>query len=70
MPTYEYRCGNYLCKHQFDVFQQITEKPGAVCPECDCWTSMRLISGGAGIIFKGKGWPGKSILRGEQNESE
>jgi putative FmdB family regulatory protein len=52
MPTYEYRCPN---GHQFDLFQKMSEAPGAQCPECGA-ESERLLSGGAGFLFKGNGF--------------
>jgi len=52
MPTYEYRCPN---GHQFDRFQKMSEAPGAQCPECGA-ESERLLSGGAGFLFKGNGF--------------
>lgn len=52
MPTYEYQCAN---GHAFEVFQKISEKPKAKCPECGAKAS-RVISGGAGLIFKGSGF--------------
>ena len=61
MPTYEYVCSK--CKHQFDVFQAITEKPLTVCPKDKCarkpWGKGKIKRGigtGAGIIFKGSGF--------------
>ncbi|MCQ9208843.1 MAG: zinc ribbon domain-containing protein [Omnitrophica bacterium] len=53
MPTYEYKCKK--CKHKFDAFQQITAKPLKSCPECK-GPVYRLISSGAGFIFKGSGF--------------
>ncbi|MGD8718146.1 MAG: zinc ribbon domain-containing protein [Candidatus Zixiibacteriota bacterium] len=53
MPTYEYECP--ACGCRFDKFQSITSKPGAKCPKCGA-KSKRLISGGAGVIFKGSGF--------------
>jgi len=53
MPTYEYECPKCGCR--FDKFQSITAKPNAKCPECGA-KCKRLISGGAGIIFKGSGF--------------
>ncbi len=50
MPTYDYECTK--CKHKFHLIQPITSKPAARCPKCRS-KSERLISGGAGIIFKG-----------------
>jgi len=52
MPTYDYRCPN---GHQFEVFQRISAAPGAECPDCG-EDSERMISGGAGLIFKGEGF--------------
>jgi putative FmdB family regulatory protein len=52
MPTYEYRCPN---GHQFDLFQKMSEEPGAQCPECG-QDSERILSGGAGFLFKGDGF--------------
>jgi len=52
MPTYEYRCPN---GHQFDLFQRMSDEPVGVCPECG-EKSERLISGGAGFLFKGEGF--------------
>lgn len=52
MPTYEYQCAK---GHQFEVFQKISDKPRAKCPTCGSRAS-RVISGGAGLIFKGSGF--------------
>lgn len=53
MPTYEYLCNK--CNLQFEKFQQITEDPIKKCPSC-AGPAERLISAGAGIIFKGSGF--------------
>ena len=52
MPTYEYRCP---AGHRFEIFQRITAEPGADCPECGA-AAERIISGGAGFLFKGDGF--------------
>lgn len=52
MPTYEYRCPN---GHAFDLFQRMSDEPGAACPECGT-AAERILSGGAGFIFKGDGF--------------
>lgn len=52
MPTYEYRCPQ---GHKFDLFQRISDEPGANCPECG-EAAERHISGGAGFLFKGDGF--------------
>jgi putative FmdB family regulatory protein len=61
MPTYEYVCEK--CGHQFEKFQSMADKPLAVCPKELCgqkrWGKGRvkkLISSGAGLIFKGSGF--------------
>ena len=53
MPTYEYECRK--CGHQFEKFQSITADPVKTCPKCRGKVA-RLLSGGAGIIFKGSGF--------------
>ena len=54
MPTYEYACD--ACGHEFEAFQGITEKPLRSCPTCRKRKVQRLISGGAGFLFKGSGF--------------
>ena len=53
MPTYEYRCRD--CGREFEVFQRMSDPPGAPCPDCGRGAE-RLISGGAGVLFKGDGF--------------
>jgi len=53
MPTYEYEC--LKCAHAFEEFKEITAAPRARCPLCR-GKVRRLISGGAGFVFKGSGW--------------
>jgi putative FmdB family regulatory protein len=52
MPTYEYRCPN---GHHFERFQKMSDEPRASCPECGV-ESERILSGGAGFLFKGEGF--------------
>jgi putative FmdB family regulatory protein len=52
MPTYEYRCPK---GHEFEKFQRISEPPVAQCPECGV-EAERLLSTGAGLLFKGSGF--------------
>ena len=54
MPTYEYRCE--ACSHQLEEFQSIKAAPLVKCPECGKKKLVRLISGGAAIVFKGSGF--------------
>ncbi|MFH1553125.1 MAG: FmdB family zinc ribbon protein [Candidatus Omnitrophota bacterium] len=53
MPTYNYRCEK--CQYHFEQFQSITDSPVKKCSRCK-GPVRRLISTGAGIIFKGKGF--------------
>jgi len=53
MPTYEYKCID--CGLVFEAFQNMKDKPLKKCPECN-GNVQRLISGGAGVIFKGSGF--------------
>ncbi len=52
MPTYEYRCPN---GHEFEQFQRMSEPPVAKCPVCGA-DAQRLLSAGAGLLFKGSGF--------------
>jgi putative FmdB family regulatory protein len=61
MPTYEYVCEK--CGHQFEKFQPMAARPLATCPEDLCpkkrWGKgkvKKMISSGAGLIFKGSGF--------------
>lgn len=53
MPTYAYRCPS--CEHEYEKFQKITDRSRKRCPNCG-GVGERLISGGAGIVFKGSGF--------------
>ena len=61
MPTYEYECQK--CNHRFELFQSIKSHPIKICPKDLCrlkrWGKgkvQRLLSAGAGLIFKGSGF--------------
>jgi len=55
MPTYEYECEK--CGKIFEVFQKITDKPLTACIDEACKGPVhRLLSGGAGFLFKGSGF--------------
>jgi putative FmdB family regulatory protein len=54
MPTYEYKCN--ACGHKFEVFHAMSAEPVKVCPKCRKKKVERLISAGAGFIFKGSGF--------------
>lgn len=53
MPTYDYECES--CEHRFEVFQSMKDDPVKNCPECG-GAVRRVVSGGAGIIYKGSGF--------------
>ncbi len=53
MPTYVYRCNE--CGHEFEEYQSIVDKPLDICPACKGKVE-RIISGGAGFLFKGSGF--------------
>ncbi len=54
MPTYEFRCPE---GHEFERFyRKVSDAPGQMeCPECGK-LSERVLSGGAGLLFKGSGF--------------
>ena len=61
MPTYEYECEK--CQHHFEKSQSIVDGPLRTCPQDLCrlkkWGKgkvRRLVSAGAGLIFKGSGF--------------
>jgi putative FmdB family regulatory protein len=61
MPTYQYHCTK--CDQEFDVFQSMTDNALTTCPKDLCrmgkWGKgkvKKLISAGAGLIFKGSGF--------------
>ncbi len=53
MPTYQYICND--CGHEFEEFQSISALPLTECPKCGGHVE-RVISGGAGFLFKGSGF--------------
>ena len=52
MPIYQYQCLN--CKHQFELKQNFSDEPMAVCPGCH-GVAHRLFSP-VPILFKGPGF--------------
>lgn len=73
MPTYQYKCD--ACGHEFEEFQKMSDHPIDTCPKCgDTGRVRRLISGGAGILFKGSGfyttdYRSESYKKAAQSES-
>jgi len=67
MPTYEYRCPK---GHLFEkTFSRITSQRHAKCPICGK-RAQRLISGGAGVHFKGSGFYATDYGRGGKRKGE
>ncbi|MCB0712243.1 MAG: zinc ribbon domain-containing protein [Ignavibacteriae bacterium] len=64
MPTYDYLCKK--CGHRFEHFQSITSDALTTCPISECIEEdaeakgtgavQRIVSGGAGLVFKGEGF--------------
>jgi putative FmdB family regulatory protein len=54
MPTYDYRCKS--CEHEFELFQNMSDRVKRKCPECGKNTLERLIGTGAAVLFKGSGF--------------
>lgn len=53
MPTYSYSCPQ--CGHTYEKLQKITDDTRAKCPKCGT-RGERVITGGAGLVFKGSGF--------------
>jgi len=75
MPTYEYECKK--CGHAFEEFQQMKDDALIDCPQPRCKGKLRkLLSGGAGLIFKGSGFyqtdykNSKSVESAKNNKAE
>ncbi|MDP2362068.1 MAG: zinc ribbon domain-containing protein [bacterium] len=62
MPTYEYSC--QACGHALEAFQPMTAEPLHDCPVCGAPSLRRLISRGAGMIFKGTGFHATDYRKG------
>ena len=54
MPTYDYTCD--ACEHAWEEFKSIKAAVTKKCPGCGKAKARRLISAGAGILFKGSGF--------------
>ena len=53
MPTYDYICEK--CNNRFEHFQKMSSEPLKKHPGCS-GNVKRVVSGGAGLIFKGSGF--------------
>jgi putative FmdB family regulatory protein len=67
MPTYHYRCPS--CSHEFERFHKMSVKVAPKCPKCARRTE-RVISGGAGLVFKGSGFYITDYKRSEKKPGE
>ncbi len=54
MPNYDYRCTS--CGHLEEIFQSMSESSLTKCPNCGKDTFERIVTGGAGVLYKGEGW--------------
>src|SRR5438105_1363945 len=54
MPNYDYHCSN--CGYTEEISQRISEAALTKCPNCGKETFHRVITGGAGVLYKGEGW--------------
>ncbi|MBI4397951.1 MAG: zinc ribbon domain-containing protein [Candidatus Omnitrophica bacterium] len=66
MPNYDYECGHCGI---FEKFQAMSDAPLARCPKCK-GPVKRLISGGAGVIFKGTGFYATDYRAPQKPESK
>lgn len=66
MPTYQYLC--QFCGFEFDKYQSFSEDPVKVCPECGKESVEKIISGGAGVMFKGGGFYETDYKRGKGSD--
>ncbi len=64
MPTYEYKREDGTV---FEMFQGINDEPLTTCPETG-QNVKRLITGGAGVVYKGDGWYVTDYKRKEEQQ--
>jgi putative FmdB family regulatory protein len=66
LPTYQYLCAG--CQYSFEKFQSFSEEPIKICPKCQKEGVSKVISGGAGIVFKGGGFYETDYKRGKGSD--
>jgi putative FmdB family regulatory protein len=66
LPTYQYLCAG--CQHSFELYQSFSADPIKVCPECQEEKVSKVISGGAGVVFKGGGFYETDYKRGDGSD--
>lgn len=62
---YQYKCD--ACRGIVEVEHGMKENPVIKCLKCKKPVT-RVVSGGAGVIFKGDGWPGQEIKRSREKK--
>jgi len=65
VPTYGYRCEK--CGNEYDVWQRMSDEPGATCPSCG--GEGRRLFFPAGIVFKGGGFYKTDSRKGGDSSS-
>jgi len=65
VPTYGYRCEK--CGNEYDVWQRMSDEPGAACPSCG--GEGRRLFFPAGIVFKGGGFYKTDSRKGGDSSS-
>ncbi|MEQ8819662.1 MAG: FmdB family zinc ribbon protein [Sumerlaeia bacterium] len=68
MPTYVYHCD--ACDQTFEVIQRMSEDPLSACGCGEEGQVRRLLSAGAGVIFKGSGFYETDYKRPSSSGSE
>ena len=68
MPTYSYVCD--ACGHRFDEMHSMTADPLKICRVCGQEQLRRVITGGAGLIFKGSGFYVTDYARKKEGAGE
>lgn len=54
MPTYQYRCKDEACRHEFEAVQSFSDPTLTDCPVCG--GPIAKVFSGVGISFKGGGF--------------
>jgi putative FmdB family regulatory protein len=54
MPTYQYRCKEEACRHEFEAVQSFSDPTLTECPVCG--GEIAKVFSGVGISFKGGGF--------------
>lgn len=67
MPTYAYRCKS--CSHEFEELQKFSDELLTRCPVCHKESLVRMIGGGAGLVFKGSGFYSTDYQKTSKTES-